>query len=253
MVSWPDSWKPSTAVNSKVHRYGRPGREPRGPGVPDASSHVLGVGQPTLYLERLEQVCSPSLLVQMSILAEHREKSGLGLQNVALSSYRVSTLLAPPHPQGRGTKATPLPGFRGSQIGFQVCQENTQGLELPTRTEQEDPAVWYLSGNSGTLFYLQAWAGAPNEASTLYDPDPGPVLSGKAMHISEPLVARATHCHSPPLSSDTSRARILVLTGCRPEPSPKTQNFKEPQIGKQGSQKMGTQTAGGGRGGTGTG
>lgn len=143
MVSWPDSWKPSTAVNSKVHRYGRPGREPRGPGVPDASSHVLGVGQPTLYLERLEQVCSPSLLIQMSILAEHREKSGLGLQNVAISSYRVSTLLAPPHPQGRGTKVTPLPGFRASQIGFQVCQENMQGLGLPTRTEQEDPAVWF--------------------------------------------------------------------------------------------------------------
>lgn len=175
----------------------------------------------------------------MSILGEHREKAGLGLQSVAPSFYSISTLLTPPHPQGRGTKATPLPGF-------QVCQGNTQGLGLPARTEQEDPAVWYLSGNSGTLFYLQAWAGAPTEATTLYDRAPCPVLSGKAMHISEPLVASATHCHSPPLSSDTSRARILGRTGCRPEPSPKTQNFREPQIGKQGLQKVGTQTAGGG-------
>lgn len=79
---------------------------------------------PLLSWSVWSRLCSQPLLVQMSILAEHRENSGLSLQSAFSISYSIfSTLLAPPHHQGRGTKATPSLASEGARYNLRCARE----------------------------------------------------------------------------------------------------------------------------------
>lgn len=103
-----------TASSTGMKADARSGRDPGGPGVPDTSDQVLGMGQPSLTGAFGAGVLS-ALLVQMSILAEHREISGLGLQSSFSSSKSPCSIFSP---LGEGTKVTLPFGFRGSHKQF---------------------------------------------------------------------------------------------------------------------------------------
>lgn len=152
---------------------------------------VKGVGQPSLPGAFGAGVLS-AFLVQMSILAEHRENAALDLQSAFSSLKSPYSILSPP-PRGKDQgQSSPwlqrepytISGVPGKFARFRIpCQD------------------------SGTLLYLEARARSPNEASTLYNLDPVLSLMGSHHGLQNrllPVLHIATHC---PMSSDTSCAR----------------------------------------------
>lgn len=134
--------RPFPAGSSRLHRYRsrcqvwQGSRRPRCPGHLWSSP---GHG-PALFIWIVWSRCALSPPVQMSILADCRENAGLGLQSALSSSKSPYSILSP---QGEGTKASPLLGFRGSQIQFQICQGNMQGLGFSTRTKRIQLVSFY--------------------------------------------------------------------------------------------------------------
>jgi hypothetical protein len=102
----------------------RSGRDPGSPGVPDTSGQVLGVGQPSLPGAFGAGVLS-ALLVQMSILAEHRENSALDLQSAFSSSKSPYSILSSPSifPRGKGPRPVLSLASEGVRYNFRCARE----------------------------------------------------------------------------------------------------------------------------------
>lgn len=150
----------------------RSGRVPGGPGVPDTPSQVLGMGQPSLpgafgagVLSALWSRCPYWQSTEKTLDLASKVHSPVQKSHSILSPF-------PPGWGGEGTKASLLLGFRESQIQFQVCQGNLQGLGFSASTKRIQLISFYKQWDAHVP--LEARARAPSEASTLYNLDAGP-------------------------------------------------------------------------------
>lgn len=147
-----------------------------------------------LYLEHLEQVCSQPSGPDVHTGRAQRKLWIWPLKCILQFKNHIASSLPSPRGGGEGTKASLLLGFRGSQIQFQVCQGNLQGLGFSASTKRIQLISFYKQWDAHVP--LEAPARAPSEASTLYNLDAGPDLKGKPACSSGPLATSVSHCCS---------------------------------------------------------